>query len=243
MDRSFRRMVYSVTCCPAGQKPNRGQPEQQKDQQIQGGQGAVSIYGGEVVGQQDPHTGAETGQNGAEPSGPAQSFGSYYGFSIGRQAFPAQHSSDGRGMGLLRVGQLPTALHWGKVHLVCRQLKALVEHSRDQVEIPGSQDRSYLFVHQGFQRGKDHVGEGVIQSKDTCQFSLDGAEYCIFDMESLGKFYFHQIHKGGGADQNLVAANGCGQTASFIAAQMLSVSEDGSLCPEQIMKQLGEAAA
>ena len=47
-------------------KPHRGQPEQQKDQQIQRGQGAVGVHRGEIVGQQDPHAGAETGQHRAE---------------------------------------------------------------------------------------------------------------------------------------------------------------------------------
>ena len=146
-------------------------------------------------------------------------------------------------MGLLRVRQLTAALHRGKIHLVCRQLEALMEHGGDQVEVPGGQHRADLFPHQGLQRGEHHVGEGVVQGENASQLPLNGAEHRIFHMEPLGKFHLHQIHKGGGAHQHLVAADGGRQAASLIAAQVLSVPKNGSLGTEQIVEQLGQAAA
>ena len=57
-------------------------------------------------------------------------------------------------MGLFRVGQLPAALHGGKVHLVRCQLEALVEHGGDDVKVPGRQYRAHFFPQQGVQRGE-----------------------------------------------------------------------------------------
>ena len=48
---------HSIPGHPAGQKPHRSYPEQQEDQQVQGGQGAVGVHCRQVVGQQDSQGG------------------------------------------------------------------------------------------------------------------------------------------------------------------------------------------
>ena len=146
-------------------------------------------------------------------------------------------------MGLVGVGQLPAALHRGKIHLVRRQLKALVQHGGDEVKVPGGQHRGHPLPHEGVQRGEHHIRQGIIQRKDAGQFPVHGAEHRVFHMHALGQGNFHQIHKGGRAHQHLVAPDIGGQSAALVAAQVVRLAEDAALGPHEIVKQLGQTAA
>ena len=83
------------------------------------------------------------------PDGPAQAAGPHHRLGEGEQPLSTEHGGEHAGVVLLRVGQLPPAFHRRKVHPVCRQLEPLLEHGRDEIEVPGGQHRPNPLPKQG----------------------------------------------------------------------------------------------
>ena len=131
-------------------------------------------------------------------------------------------------MALVGVRQFPPPLHGGEVHLVRRQLKALLEHGGDQVEIPGGQHRADFFPHQFLNGGEDCVGQGVAQGEDARQLPIDGAEHGVFHVQPHGEGDLHQVHKGRRAHQHLVAPDVGGQAAPLVAVEVVGVAHQAA---------------